>query len=254
MMLSAEELTVLKRMVGPAVHSLHAARKTKRRIREELLAHLVAIYHEERSRSESVHAALTLARQRFGDPAAIAAEIQPTISRWSRIDAWLEQLSWQPGDSMPVFLLRAFLSAFSVWFATLLMLSPVLLIGSNRPLAGFAVVVISATAIFASACAAGIVLLSDRIGRGLFARRFGVASRPCGKIQTVICLLLSGALFPALAYLLAWKTSLGSELAFRHTLQALWLVPVAPLLLTVVGYKMVREEQEERAWTASEAS
>jgi len=66
----------LRILVERAVRPVRATMVRKRRMREELLAHLTAIFEEEAARLGDEQAALERAAERFGDPAELAAELQ----------------------------------------------------------------------------------------------------------------------------------------------------------------------------------
>src|SRR6185312_9918372 len=59
------------------------------RMREELLAHLTAIYEEELARLEDETAARAEAIQRFGDPETLTLELQQSVEWRDRMDARL---------------------------------------------------------------------------------------------------------------------------------------------------------------------
>ena len=61
-------LQELKRVVEQAVRPVRATMARKRRMREELLAHLVAIFEEETGKLGDEQAALDQTKRRFGDP------------------------------------------------------------------------------------------------------------------------------------------------------------------------------------------
>jgi hypothetical protein len=71
--------------VERAVASLCAGSARKRQMQEELLGHLVAVYEEELSRAGDEREAVARARERFGDPEALAGELfgcVPRLERW----------------------------------------------------------------------------------------------------------------------------------------------------------------------------
>ncbi len=59
----------------------------KRRMRDELLAHLSAIYDEELARHNDPLAAVAAAGERFGSPAELTAELQATVPYLERLEA-----------------------------------------------------------------------------------------------------------------------------------------------------------------------
>lgn len=86
-------------MVERAVRPVVAGTKRKMRMREELLAHLDGVYQEELARSGDQAAARAEAVRRFGDPAALTAELQQSVSFRERLDGRLNRLfGWRPGE------------------------------------------------------------------------------------------------------------------------------------------------------------
>lgn len=93
-------LTELKRTVERAVRPIRATMVCKRRMREELLAHLVSIFEEELQKSNDAPAALDHARRRFGDPAELTGQLQQSVPRWDRVGCLLERWRFRPGQSV----------------------------------------------------------------------------------------------------------------------------------------------------------
>ncbi|OWK34528.1 hypothetical protein [Fimbriiglobus ruber] len=77
-------MTELMVHVERVVRPVRAGPGRKMKMREELLAHLAAIYGEERARFGDDTLALRLAVQRFGDPAELTKELQATVPRVER--------------------------------------------------------------------------------------------------------------------------------------------------------------------------
>ncbi|MEN6407066.1 MAG: hypothetical protein ABFC77_11415 [Thermoguttaceae bacterium] len=92
-------LLELKRVVERAVRPVRATLGRKRQMREELLAHLAAIFEEEADRLGDEQAALRQAQQRFGDPMELAGQLQQAVPRWDRRRAIFENMGCQPGES-----------------------------------------------------------------------------------------------------------------------------------------------------------
>jgi ATP-dependent Clp protease ATP-binding subunit ClpC len=101
-------------IVERAVRPVRASAKRKRRMREELLTHLSAICEQEQqAASIDVLAALDAAARRFGNPAELARELQASVPRSERIDAWIEYwLGWRAPESVLRMLLRTSLLSF----------------------------------------------------------------------------------------------------------------------------------------------
>ncbi len=92
-------LQELRRVVERAVQPVGATMARKRRMREELLAHLVAIFEEEAETLGDQQAALERAKQRFGDPGELTQQLRQAVPRWDRCRSILENMGCQPGES-----------------------------------------------------------------------------------------------------------------------------------------------------------
>jgi hypothetical protein len=71
--------------VERAVRAVHASPSRKRRMRQELLAHLTGLVEEEKARGGDEQEALARALQRFGAPADLSRDLQasvPGLERW----------------------------------------------------------------------------------------------------------------------------------------------------------------------------
>jgi hypothetical protein len=89
----------LKVLVERAVRPLWATTARKRRMREDLLAHLTAIFEEEAAKLCDERAALDRAAERFGDPVELSCELQRSVPWWDCLRSMLEPLSLRPGES-----------------------------------------------------------------------------------------------------------------------------------------------------------
>jgi hypothetical protein len=87
-------------LVERAVRPVQAGPKKLNRMREELLAHVMAIHKEELARHGDESAARAEAIRRFGDPVALTAELQQSVKWNDRTDARLNSVfGWRPGES-----------------------------------------------------------------------------------------------------------------------------------------------------------
>jgi hypothetical protein len=89
----------LRKQVERAVRPVLASEQRKLRMREELLAHLTAIFDEEQQRLGDETAALAKSRGRFGDPAQLTVELNRTVSAWQRLAAAVEHWERQVDKS-----------------------------------------------------------------------------------------------------------------------------------------------------------
>ena len=92
-------LTELKLVVERAVRPVRATMARKRRMREELLTHLVSIMEEEADNLGDVHAALDASKRRFGDPGELTTQLQQVVPQWDRCRSILENMGVKPSES-----------------------------------------------------------------------------------------------------------------------------------------------------------
>ena len=89
----------LKIVVERTVRPVRATFYSKRKMREELLAHLVSIFEEEAEKLGDQQAALEQAKRRFGDPRELTTQLQQSVPRWDRCRSILENMGCQPSES-----------------------------------------------------------------------------------------------------------------------------------------------------------
>jgi hypothetical protein len=101
--LRAEALKIrfrLMKIVERAVRPVRATVIWKRTRREELLAHLTAIYDEEQAELNDPVAAVEAAAERFGDPAELATELDRSVSASERLGYYMERgFAWRAPES-----------------------------------------------------------------------------------------------------------------------------------------------------------
>jgi hypothetical protein len=88
--MSEEILTKLMGLVERAVRPVQASVARKHQIREELLAHVTAIFEEEIEKSGDQAAALGQTIQRFGDPREISSELQRSVQIADRVQGFVQ--------------------------------------------------------------------------------------------------------------------------------------------------------------------
>ncbi|MBI1831055.1 MAG: hypothetical protein HYR84_06360 [Planctomycetes bacterium] len=99
-------LTQLKILVERAVRPVQASLASKRKMREELLAHVTAVFEDEAKRTDEP-TALERTAARFGSAAELTEQLQATVSLDERIGGWLESIvGFPPRGSMVVLALR----------------------------------------------------------------------------------------------------------------------------------------------------
>jgi ATP-dependent Clp protease ATP-binding subunit ClpC len=107
------------KVVERAIRPVQANMARKRRMRDEMLAHLSAIFDEELARSGDSAVAVGAAAKRFGDPAELAAELQVTVPRLEQWEARLEPIfGWRAPETVVRWMMRVALQMGLVMMMT----------------------------------------------------------------------------------------------------------------------------------------
>jgi hypothetical protein len=92
-------LTNLKVLVERAVRPVQAGLRRKQQMREELLAHVVAVYEEEAPAHHDEPAALARTGERFGDPTELSGQLQAAVPGTDALDRFVDRIWFRPGES-----------------------------------------------------------------------------------------------------------------------------------------------------------
>jgi ATP-dependent Clp protease ATP-binding subunit ClpC len=94
--LRMNQLKFVERIVRP----VRAGTTRKRKMREELLAHLTAVYDEELARLHDPTAAMHAAAERFGKPDVLSHELQSALPAAEQVSYFLDRwFGWRPPES-----------------------------------------------------------------------------------------------------------------------------------------------------------
>jgi len=91
-------LIALKVLVERAVRPVRAALRNKQKMREEMLAHVTAVFEQELAETDDEAAALTRTAERFGDPAELTLQLQTTVPLRDGFDRLLDRVWFRPGE------------------------------------------------------------------------------------------------------------------------------------------------------------
>ena len=91
-------LVALKVLVERVVRPVSAALRNKQKMREEMLAHVTAVFEQELGESDDEAAALARTAERFGDPAELTVQLQATVPLRDRFDRLLDRVWFRPGE------------------------------------------------------------------------------------------------------------------------------------------------------------
>jgi hypothetical protein len=92
-------LTQLKILVERAVRPVRASSACKRKMREELLAHVMAVFEEEAGKLGDERAALERTAERFGNPGDLTGRLRDSLPAGERLAGLVEPLIFRPGES-----------------------------------------------------------------------------------------------------------------------------------------------------------
>jgi hypothetical protein len=96
--MTESSLTQLKILVERAVRPICAGLRRKQKMREELLAHVTAVFEEELAGTGDEVEAVRRTADRFGDPRDLVGPLQSSIPARDAIDRVMDQWWYQPGE------------------------------------------------------------------------------------------------------------------------------------------------------------
>jgi len=114
-------LNQLKVIIESAVRPVRASTSRKWKMREELLAHVVAVFEEEAKLGDE-RTALERAERRFGNPNALTGQLQESVPASDGIHCLWDKLWFPPGENRVLryvtlwsLILMIFLPGWYVW-------------------------------------------------------------------------------------------------------------------------------------------
>jgi hypothetical protein len=239
-------LTRLKILVERAVRPVRASAARKRKMREELLAHVAGVFEEE-ARHGDEQAALARTRERFGQAAELTAQLQASVPPSDRVERLAESLFGGSGESV-LRLAARFAAAFGALVSVLLGI--MILIQVLRGQGGEWLTVARVPSLLAPLWAAFVSFCGTLLTYGMGQALFGPAGRSW----------LRAGLVAVAAWLLIPVTAFAMFLAVMGDIQeSLWeavpLLPygvVAPVALVAVTFLVNSEFRHDREWTRLE--
>jgi ATP-dependent Clp protease ATP-binding subunit ClpC len=210
-------LTQLKIIVERAVRPIRASLSRKRKMREELLAHICGVFEEERAQLADDQAALERTALRFGDAAEVTRQLQESIPASDGIRRFWEG---RPGEA-------SWRTAFRLaWVSgTLAMLSLVALlfaVGGMRVLPLDEAIIMCLGADFAlPVYLSGLVFLTDWMEKALYGRK--------GRFWLKVALVTAGSWLFTMLWCagLIWHSWPREPELLTATLFAIGLAPMA---------------------------
>jgi len=221
----------LKIVVERAVRPVRATFYSKRKMREELLAHLVSIFEEEAEKLGDEQVALEEAKRRFGNPSELTGELQEAVSQWDRFLFFTENfICFRASESVLRHASRVAVLPY-MWFAIMCLLVPPVLIIRGRQ---YEIGRMMFGMLAASVVVSGIVFILTFLAHGLRDALYCDTSRRSIPLAMVHG-LLSAFLLPIGGFVLSWTASSDVALGYAHFCFLCWFSLVVPVLLLVIA-------------------
>jgi hypothetical protein len=237
----------LKTVVERAVRPVRATMARKRKMREELLAHLVSVFEEEAQHGDE-QVALERAKQRFGDVRELSAQIQAAVARSESFGCFTERiLLFRKGESALAHSVRIAVSLF-LWFAiTLVLLPPVLLLRGRLYEIGRLEFACFAAGIAFAAFFFIMTLLGHGVRQALFPR-----SPTRSLLAGLLYVLSSAPVVPVFGFLLDWIATGDLAGGYAHFHSLCWSIVVVPVVLIAAVWRIVKDAQDDDDWARLE--
>ncbi|MEX2172438.1 MAG: hypothetical protein WD851_24165 [Pirellulales bacterium] len=243
-------LVELRTLVERAVRPVRTTAAQKMRMREELLAHLTAIFEEELTANPNESLALVRAAQRFGNIEELTEQLQDSVSRAQSVGAYLETFLQSPCPTEAFTFLGAaryasrvsvFVLAFNL--VVLIVLFPWMLLQGEFD-TGRHLLFAIAWPVALAAFMFGLFFLSLWVLHAQSSRAW---------TQTAIIAALSTLLVPAVTFavvaVIVFDVKTGWESA-RTTLPLAALL--SPLLVFGMAWTFAHELRQRREWVSLE--
>jgi hypothetical protein len=238
-------LRELKTVVERAMRPIRASMARKRKIREELLAHLVSIFEEEAERLGDEQAALAEAKQRFGDPRELSGQLQQTVPAWSRCRFLLEKLRLEPGESLLHFAGKNLLVTFVSYLLVIPPFLPRLAVAWRVSEISTLVRILLVVGIASAAASFGSLVLVDRLARTVYGKGSERSLRKAGLYS-----LASLAVLPVLTFLIYWSLPLDASIRFSYLQLSCLLAPAVPVMFLLLGRQQAEQFRYEDEWAS----
>lgn len=239
-------LVQLKILVERAVRPVSAALRNKQKMREEMLAHVVAVFDEKLQSTGDEPAALARTAERFGDPAELTAQLQATVPLRDAFDRVLDRVWFRPNEPTLRRAVRHALLLDVLAFAYMAVMFAMLygavgdLLGGRLPAA--AIVVYTTSVLLGMFFfVIGFTFLAEWLRRVLDAR----PSRPWLKVLLIA--VASSLLLPGLGYAL-WLD--GAQANLRDLLVLFALGLVVPGMVVHLAKALAIRLRDHREWAS----
>jgi hypothetical protein len=221
----------LKTIVERAVRPVCASTSRKRKMREELLAHVSGVFEEESAKLGDEQAALERAAQRFGNPADVTSQLQESVPASDNIRRYWEG---QPAEPAVRSALR--IAWVTAVLALVVFIGLLFAAGGITTLPGKALRMCLDSILALPVYLFGLTVLTGWMEKALY--------ESAQRSRLNITLLGVGSWLVMMLGLacLAWRTGSGEWDYLTAILLALWLAPLAVLF----PYSLARSSLDRR--------
>jgi hypothetical protein len=187
-------VTQLKIIVERAVRPVRASTGCKRKMREELLAHVVGVFEEESAKLGDERAAVERTALRFGNPAEVTSQLQESVSARDAVRRYWEGRPGEPAWRTAVRL--AWVSGIFALVVAVFVLAPCT-VGSVGRWSPEAIILSLCAVLTIPAWLAGLVFLTSFMEKALYG--------PAGRSWFKVALLVAGSWLFMLLWFAAWS-------------------------------------------------
>jgi hypothetical protein len=225
----------LKIVVERSVRPVRASFAHKRRMREEFLSHLTAIYEQEFEKLGDARLALDRAKQRFGDPKELGSQLQDATPRLDRYLFYMEKMNYQPGESILHFIAKtALIYAIGIAFLLLVFGIPALLVRGRLHEIGILLYVVCFSYVLITACLLFFYILMHHPAQSLY-------------MKGIYC-LVSLLFLPGFIFLCFWVFTGDLAASLSQFYHACYFAPAGPIVLFTVTRAVADELRYKKQW------
>jgi hypothetical protein len=210
-------LTQLQIIVERAVRPVRASTARKRKMRQELLAHVVGVFEEESAKLSDERAAVERTALRFGNPAEVTSQLQESVPARDAVRRYWEG---RPGEPAWRTAIRfAWVSGTFALVVAVFVLAPT--VGSVGGWSPEALILSLCAVLTIPAWLSGVVFLTSFMEKALYG--------PAGRSWLKVALVVAGSWLLVLLWFAAWNLPIWS---------AEWAYP-NPNAIVMAGFLIV---------------
>jgi hypothetical protein len=238
-------LTRLKILVERAVRPVIASTARKRKMREELLAHVVGVFEEEANLGDE-EAALARTQERFGQAAELTGQLQASVPPGDRVDRFAENLIGY-GTGQSALRLAAVVAALAGAFSFVL-LGIAILIQVLRGRGSEWLTVARVPSLLAPLWMAFLVFCGTLLTHGMRQALFGPAGRSW--LRAGLVAVAAWLLIPVMAFAVCLAVMADIQRSLWEVVPLLPHGVLVPVALVALAYLVDSSCRHDREWAS----